>query len=474
MSRVPRPTLAGVRLPSRKVMAVLVAVFLGFGVLIGRAARDSVQQAALADERAPVKVVVTPTPTATAGQSASSEEAPPAEEASTPEPAPNPAQAATNPHRPASSTTPTPAPKPKPAPAKERKTLPAIRHVFLIVLSDEPYAAVFGPESKAHYLAAQLEPKGALLSSYDAISHEQLPDEIALVSGQGPTPQTAADCPSYAPLEPGNMGADGQALGAGCVYPASVATLPGELEQRHLRWRAYLEGVGEGSSPTPPCSHPVLGQPDPTTPPAGASVAAGSTGPYATYRDPFAYFQSLTGSGACARSETGMDELKPDLASAAKTPSLSYIVPGLCHDAAPTPCAPGAPSGPSDVNSFLQRVVPEILASGAYKQNGLLVITTDEAPSSGEFEDSSSCCGQPRFPNLGAASVGITGRPLGGGAVGALLLSPFIKGHESSQEQYDHFSLLATIEDLFGVKRLGYAGLSGVTPLAPSIFNAGQ
>ncbi len=129
-------------------------------------------------------------------------------------------------------------------------------------------------------------------------------------------------------------------------------------------------------------------------------------------------------------------------------------------------------AGPAAADSFLRRVVPEILASGAYKQNGLLVITTDEAPSSGEFEDSSSCCGQPAFPNLGALGLSPSGRPRGGGAVGALLLSPFIKGPASSAEEYNHFSLLATIEDLFAVKRLGYAGLSAVTPLAPSIFTA--
>ncbi len=74
----------------------------------------------------------------------------------------------------------------------------------MIVLSDQPYAAVFGPESKAKYLVGQLEPKGTILSRYDAIAHEELPNEVALVSGQGPTLQTSADCPSYAPIEPAN------------------------------------------------------------------------------------------------------------------------------------------------------------------------------------------------------------------------------------------------------------------------------
>ena len=224
---------------------------------------------------------------------------------------------------------------------------------------------------------------------------------------------------------------------------------------------------------TPAGSAPAATTPAATTPAGTPQPATGAAdGPYATYRNPFAYFQSLSGTGACARSETGIGRLKADLARAGRTPSLSYIVPGLCHDGGPTPCAPGAVAGPAGADPFLHRIVPEILASRAYKQDGLLVITSDEAPSRGEFEDSSSCCGQPAFPNLGALGLSPTGRPRGGGAVGALLLSPFIKGPASSPDDYNHFSLLATIEDLFGVKRLGYAGLSAVTPLAPSIFSA--
>jgi len=456
------------------VMAVLVLAFLGFGVLIGRAARNTVQEAALADVNGPVKVYVPPSSPAPSSQAPpaeapATEEAPTPEAAASPAPASHPAATSAPPRTPAA--TKAPAAKPAPPPAK---TLPGIKHVFVIVLADQPYAGVFGPESQAHYLVGQVEPKGTLLSRYDAVGHEQLPNEVALISGQGATAQTAADCPVYTPIEPVSAGADGQVLGQGCVYPASTPTLPGELEARRLRWRAYIEGVGEGSAPASPCAHPGVGEPDPTTPGAGTSPASATTPPgaYATYRNPFAYFASLTDSGACARSETGISSLKADLTRPAKTASLSYIVPGLCHDADPTPCAPGAPAGPAAADSFLRRVVPEILASGAYKQNGLLVITTDEAPSSGEFEDSSSCCGQPAFPNLGALGVTPAGRPRGGGAVGALLLSPFIKGPASSAEAYNHFSLLATIEDLFAVKRLGYAGLSAVTPLAPSIFTA--
>ena len=115
-------------------------------------------------------------------------------------------------------------------------------------------------------------------------------------------------------------------------------------------------------------------------------------------------------------------------------------------------------------------MVPEILRSKAYKESGLLAITVDEAPSSGEFADSSSCCGQPRFPNLPASTSALG--PEGGGQVGALLLSPYIAKAGVSQEPYNHFSLLRTIEDLFGLTHLGYAGLSKVSSFEPSIFSA--
>jgi hypothetical protein len=123
-------------------------------------------------------------------------------------------------------------------------------------------------------------------------------------------------------------------------------------------------------------------------------------------------------------------------------------------------------------DTFLEKVVPEITDSKAYKENGLLVITVDEAPSSGEFADSSSCCGQPLFPNVPSKSpVGI---PRGGGAVGALLLSPYVKGGTTNQEKYNHFSLLRTVEDLFALDHLGYAGSSAVKSLEPALFTAGK
>jgi hypothetical protein len=458
-----RPARSGARLPGRRVSALLVLVFLGFGALLGSAGSDPGRLAAAAG---PLKLVLPSHAASTTPAGGSAESRQPASEPPEAQSEATPAAssgesggsapAATNgagkseEEQPASR-------KPKAARAAK---LTDIGHVFLIVLSNEPYAEEFGPETSAHYLSWTLEGKGELLARYDAVAHEQLANGIALLSGQGPTPQTAANCPTYSPLSPASPGADGQALGQGCVYPASVATLPGQLSAKHESWRAYVQGIDEPGASAPACAHPAPGTAD--------QYAAG--GPYATSRNPFVYFESIAGTADCATGDVGLSALAADLAKpASKAPSFSYIVPDRCHDGDGVPCAPGAPAGPADAESFLRKVVPEIMASKAYKANGLIVITTDEAPSGGEYADSSSCCGQPAYPNM-AASAG--GRGVGGGSVGALLLSPLIKGGTSSQEPYNHYSLLRSIEDVFGLDHLGYAGLPSVKSLSSALLNA--
>jgi hypothetical protein len=94
----------------------------------------------------------------------------------------------------------------------------------------------------------------------------------------------------------------------------------------------------------------------------------------------------------------------------------------------------------------------------------MLVITFDE--SDGPQSDASACCGEGPGPN--AALPGITG--MGGGKVGALVLSPFVKAGTVSSTSYNHYSLLASMEDLFGVPYLGYAGTSGLNRFGLDVY----
>lgn len=449
--------VAAVRLPSRPVCAVLVVLCLGFGALIGRATRIAAVPARDAHR-----------PTIELQEPSSAAQLPPASQpAATPsseeEAGEEPGQAGSSAGAGGKGAKESQAQiKPQRASKKQEKqapvTLQAIKHVFLIVLDDLPYAESFGPESKSRYLSRTLEARGELLERYYAVAHQQLPDGIALISGQGPTEQTESDCPTYAEISPAVTAADEQVTGDGCVYPPNVKTIAAQLSAKHLTWKAYVQAIGDGGSEaSSACYHPQLGAADPTAA-LGLASAGAATGASATFRDPFVYFRSVTDSHACEADVVGVEGLGSDLRSAARTPNLSYVVPDLCDDGSGRPCAPGKPDGIAAAEGFLRQVVPEILASTAYKQNGLLVITVDEAPTTGEYADSSSCCGQPSP---------------GGGEVGALLLSPFIKGAKISRQSYNDFSMLRSIEDIFGLEHLGYAGLSGVGALSPSLFAGG-
>jgi hypothetical protein len=482
-------------LPPPWVRGLLVAVFLGFGVLVGNVTSGSATSASA--PQAQLKLMLPP---ATVAAAAPTTPSTPQAPAATPTPTKpvtaggsEPASSGTsqgsggggssgNPGGGGSSGNPGGGGSSGNGSSGGSSKLPAIKHVFVIVLADQPYAAVFGPASKATYLAHTLEKQGELLVRYYAVAHDELANGIALVSGQGPNVQTALNCPTFAEISPVAPTSNGQVTGQGCMYPKTTQTLAGQLTAKHLTWRAYVEGM------TPACAHPAPGAADatvgaapsaPTTPgsanQATAANAAAMGEQYTTFRNPFMYFHSvIEPAPACTSNDVGLAQLSSDLKSAKRTPAFSYIVPSLCEDGRPAPCASGQAAGAVTADAFLKKVVPEIIASKAYKNGGLLAITVDQAPATGVEADSSSCCGQPRFPNLPTPAPLPGGGqlpPSGGGQVGALLLSPFVKAGAVDQDPYNHFSLLRTIEDLFGLKHLGYAGAKGVSSFNGAVFS---
>jgi len=322
----------------------------------------------------------------------------------------------------------------------------------------------FGSSSPAPYLAQTLPARGALLTNYYGIGHESNDNYIAMISGQGPNPDTQGDCQIYSDFVGSGpqSSMDGQAIGVGCVFPAAVPSLPDQLKQKGLSWKAYMEDMGNTASrEAASCGHPALNSQDGTQ----TATAADS---YATRHNPFAYFHSVIDDQAyCDSHVVSLKPLAADLQSAATTPQFVFISPSLCHDGHDSPCADGEPGGLKSVNTFLQTLVPQIEQSPAFQQDGLLIITFDE--SSGPQGDSSACCGEGPGPNTPAP--GILG--LGGGVVGAVAIAPnFIKPGTVSTVSYNHYSMLRTVEDLLGLSYLGYAGASGQASFGSDVFSA--
>ena len=136
--------------------------------------------------------------------------------------------------------------------------------------------------------------QGELLPNYYAVAPSELANAVALISGQGPNDQTAANCPTFSDITPGTLDADKQVTGSGCVYPTQATTLPDELVSNGNSWKAYVEDVGNGAATDPKtCRHPALGQPDPAQAPQPNDA-------YVTWRNPFVYFHSLIDTTSCS------------------------------------------------------------------------------------------------------------------------------------------------------------------------------
>ncbi|HET9780739.1 MAG TPA: alkaline phosphatase family protein [Candidatus Dormibacteraeota bacterium] len=132
--------------------------------------------------------------------------------------------------------------------------------------------------------------------------------------------------------------------------------------------------------------------------------------PYALKHNPFAYY-----GGTCPSEVVPFTRFANDMQ--ARVPRFVWITPDLCHD--------GHDCSNSTVDAWLSQTVPTILDSSAWQDNGVLFITWDEG------EDSAN-------------------------SVLTLVIHPDPRLHRSDKI-YNHYSLLATIEDDLGVPRLGGA-----------------
>jgi acid phosphatase len=274
--------------------------------------------------------------------------------------------------------------------------VPNFSHIFTIVMENKEYGSIIGNPS-APYLNS-LAQQYALATNYDGVSHPSLPNYLALTGGD--TFGIHSDCTSCFVNQP---------------------SIVDRLEAAGKSWKAYME-----SMPTP-C---FVGD-------------AGSL--YRQKHNPFIYFDNIrTNATRCGRI-VPYSQFTADV-QANTLPDYVWITPNMCNDMHDCSVSTG--------DNWLHSEVPKILASPAWQQNGVLLITFDE----------------------GSSSAG------GGGHISTLVISPFAKRGFQSSVAYNHYSLLRTITDAWGLPALGKAasaapmsdffGASQPTPTATRIATA--
>ncbi len=175
------------------------------------------------------------------------------------------------------------------------------------------------------------------------------------------------------------------------------------LNTAGISWRAYEENI------------------------SGTRCPLTSSGQYAAKHDPFVFFQDLT-DGESASSATCIAHLRPytQLATDLQSNTVArynFITPNLCNDMHDCSITTG--------DTWLSQNLPMILAAQAYKDNGAVFITWDEAAN-------------------------------GNGPIGMIVLSPLAKVGYSNAIPYDHSSTVRTMQTIFQVG----------PPLHPFLLNA--
>ncbi|MDO0929598.1 alkaline phosphatase family protein [Streptomyces sp. TG1A-8] len=398
-----------------------------------------------------------------------------------------------------------------------------IGHVWTIILENKSYEATFTGLNQNSYLWKTLPSYGELLTQYYGTGHYSLDNYISLVSGQAPTPDNQNDCPRYKDVTPGTPAADGQVnASSGCVYPSSVKTLFNQLDSKKIPWKVYAQDMGNIPSRDNAYQCGIPGNPAGDGVPApGAATAADQ---YVPKHNPAAWFHSLTDHPRDCANVVPLDGLPASAGHAAKsglaqdlksektTPRFSWISPNNCSDAHDATCKGDNLSGDPDnhqgglyaSDKFLEKVIPEIMASPAYQHDGMIQIVFDEAfppykmygNSIADYTGNSdtslntptdtaqsvvACCNELPGPNTtqpGFQAFGQDTTP-GGGITGAVFLSRYIKPGSVSEQPYNHYSWLRSMEDLFGIRHggtdghghLGYAAADGLRPFGADVYN---
>jgi hypothetical protein len=227
------------------------------------------------------------------------------------------------------------------------------------------------------------------------------------------------------------------------------------------------------------CGHPQLNTVDHTQTPEAPSAAVPLGDQYASRHNPFVYFHSIIDSSDCQRNVVNLNQLPQDLKSEGTTPNFVFITPNLCNDGHDAPCVNGQPGGLVSADAFLTKWIPLIMASPAYKEDGLIVINFDESgptitpnPKGGFLITfpGKYCCNELPGPNAPAypltSAIGpytLTYSDYGGDRTGAVLISPFLKPGTVSYVPFNHYSFLKTMEDIFDTEGyLGYVGAPGL------------
>ena len=257
-------------------------------------------------------------------------------------------------------------------------TVPDFKHVFIIMMENKDFGNVLN--SNAMPYLKQLAQQYGVATNYYGTRHPSLPNYISLTGG------------------------DTFGIAKNCIdCTLDQANIADQVEASGRTWKAYIENLPHAC---------FIGDDEPL---------------YRQKHNPFIYYTSIRNNPARCSNIVPFTQFETDL-SAKALPNYTWITPNMCNSTHDCAMAEG--------DKWLQTWVSKIIASPAWRDNGVLFITYDE----GDVDDKSGCCQHAE-----------------GGHIATLVISPLVKPGYRSPYSYSHYSMLRTIETSWGMPLLGNA-----------------
>jgi phosphatidylinositol-3-phosphatase len=319
--------------------------------------------------------------------------------------------------------------------------------VFVIMLENHSKSSVIG-DPNAPFIT-HLAHKYTMADHYFGVTHPSMPNYVAAIAGDNFGIQDDNDQN---------------------VVNLDRRNLVDQLEAHHIRWGAYME--------TLPADKLARFAPS-------ESVAL-----YAKKHNPFVLFDDIIHNPARMARIRDYSRLAGDL-NGRHAPRFVWVSPNQCHDMhggvdpvvaghPETPCPYGSvKDDPNDAalkhkgDDFVRHAVHIIRSSRAWTRHSAIVIVTDENDFTGNevtggWETAAGCCDSPYVaahdPRVSADWPGGT---YGGGLIPAVIVTGSGPHHVVDHRDYNHYSLLATIEANWHLRYLEHAGdrANGVVPI---------
>ncbi len=316
--------------------------------------------------------------------------------------------------------------------------IPRYQHIVEIMMENTSYSTIIG-NPVAPQLNALANAYG-LATNYFGVTHPSEPNYMASIAGSNFGVQD--DNQFY--CTPALASTDPHCFGTTVNHTVAAPTLADQLTAAGMTWRGYFQNL-----PPIPSSGLITTGPD-ANGPYSFKWPSNAIALYASKHNPFLNFTGTQGALANMVPDT---HLATDLA-ARKLPNFSLVVPDQCHDMHGT----GTCSDPNGLisagDTYAGSIVREIMNSPVWDQGtNAIVITWDEDDFSDEGQPGTGCCG---FDP-------------GGGRVATIVITNQGEQHITDNIPYNHYSLLLSMEDAFGLPCLQHAcdAQTGVKPMTP-------